>query len=350
MSGIGTLITAADYNAIVGFDPTTSRNTFNAVWGTGSGKYGYGQSPLINLEDPATTSGNDVVNADPWISLVNSVASSASHQGTSIPQIVNTPMMPAAGLVIPYDILNKLTTSITNLYASHLNAAGQGTSIPYPVTNNTQWRNSIEFIHTVTFADGDAARYFFNLGGQLALTFSASPGIQINALMANLGQNAGTLVFSSPNVETINIAGTSYQGVTKIGGNNPLSLDPRFTTERYGVVSYNSIVSTSGYYGMSTSYQEVFKQSVGGFPSSQPRYHYYDGSYISVSAKTNSSTGVHGDNGNVITIKTLWDQVPNGLQVLAGTTTTLTVRPPLLRDDMIQSWGLPVVSGTVSGN
>ena len=355
MSGIGTLITAADYNAIVGFDPTTNLNTFNAVWGVGSGKFGYGQTALINLEDPATTAGNDVVSSTPWINLVNAVALAALHQGTAITQIRNTPLMPAAGGVIQYDVLTKSASSIENLYTSHLNAAGQGTSIPYPVTNPNQWRNSIEFTHTVTFADGEAARYFFNCGGQLALTFSSPPGIQVNALMANLGQNAGTLVFSSPNVETIRIAGTDYKGVTKIGGTNPLALDPRFTTERYGVQSFNDIVTTAGYYGMSTSDREVFKQSVGGFPSSQPRYHYYDGSYISVSVKSNGPQGVHGDNGNVITIKTLWDQVPNGLQVTAGTTTTLTVRPPLLRSGlgtatMVQTWGIPVVSGVVSGN
>jgi hypothetical protein len=168
--------------------------------------------------------------------------------------------------------------------------------------------------------------------------------------MSNLAQNAGTVVFSSPNVETIKIAGTNYNGVTNINAQNQLSLDPRFTTERYGVLSYNSIVSTCGYYGMSTSFQEAFKRSVGGFPSLQPRYHYYDGSYISVSAKSNGPQGVHGDNGNVITIKTLWDQVPSGLQVTAGTSTTLTVRPPLLRSGMIKSWGIPVVSGTVTGN
>lgn len=348
MSGIGTLVTAADYNAIVGFDPTTNLDTFNAVWGTGSGKYGYGQTPLDNLDDP--NANYITIASDKWITLVNAVALTGLHQGTSTTQIKNTPLMPAPGGLVQSDVLTKTASNIINLYSNHLNAAGQGTTIPYQVVNDNTWRNSIEFTHTVTFADPESTRYFFNCGGQLALTFGAAPGIQINALMANLSQNAGTVVFSSPNVETIKIAGTDYKGVTKVGGTNPLALDPRFTTERYGVESFNSIASTYGYYGMSTSYVEVFKQSVGGFPSLQPRYHYYDGSYISVSVKCNGPQGVHGDNGNVITIKTLWDQVPNGLQVTAGTSTTLSVRPPLLRTGMTRSWGIPVVSGVVSGN
>jgi hypothetical protein len=356
MSGLGTLVTATDYNRVVGYDPTTDLYTFNAVWGKGSGKFGYGQTPAPNLENPST---NDIiVEADLWATyppspptgLLNKVALAGLHQGTAITQIFNTPSAPAPGATILADVLTKTTSSIENLYTNHLNAAGQGASIPYQVVNENTWRNSIEFTHTVTFADAESTRFFFNCGGQLALTFGAAPGIQINALMANLAQNAGTVVFSSPNVETIKIAGTDYKGVTKVGGTNPLALDPRFTTERYGVESFNSIVSTVGYYGMSTSYQEVFKQSVGGFPSLQPRYHYYDGSYISVSVKSNGPVGVYGDNGNVITIKTLWDQIPNGLQVTAGTSTTLSVRPPLLRTGMTRSWGIPVVSGVVSGN
>lgn len=345
MSVIGNTITAADYNTIVGYDPTTNLNTFNAVWGTGSGKFGYGQTPLANVDDPVTAA-DDIIKYQAWANLVTSVASAGLHQGTSITAV----QTPVQGATILGDTLTKVTASITDLYASHLNATSQGTSANYPAVNSSTWRNSIEFTHIVTFADGEAARYFFNCGGQLALTFSSPPGIQINALMSKLGENAGTLVISSPNVETIKVAGRDYQGITKVGGAAPAALDPRFTTERYGVQSFNNIISTVGYHGMSSSYQEVFKQSVGGFPSSAPRYNYYDGSYISVNVKSNGPQGVHGDNGNVITIKTLWDQVPDGLQVTAGTTTTLTVRPPFLRVGMTKSWGTPVVSSTVSGN
>jgi hypothetical protein len=346
MSVIGNTITATDYNAIVGYDPTTNLNTFNAVWGTGSGKFGYGQTPLVNLDDPATTTGDDIIRYTTWATLVNAISTSGLHQGVSLTLV----QAPIQGGSIQADTLDKTTTNITNLYTTHLNAAAQGTSANYPVVNSSIWRDSIEFTHIVTFANGEAARYFFNCGGQLALTFASPPGIQINALMSKLAENAGTLVISSPNVETIKIANKEYQGITKVGGTAPAALDPRFTTERYGVQSFNNILSTVGYYGMSSSYQEVFKQSVGGFPSSAPRYNYYDGSYISVNVKSNGPQGTHGDNGNVITIKTLWDQVPNGLQVTAGTTTTLTVRPPFLRNGMTQSWGTPVVSGSVSGS
>mgnify|MGYP006266477919 FL=1 len=349
MSLVGDIVLASDYNSIVGYNPTTALNTFNAVWGTGAGKFGYGQTPLATIDDPAFTLTDDQIKGQLWIDLVNAVALSSDHQATSITKVQGTSSMPAVGTTIKADTYNKTASAIVDLYTKHLNAANQGTSQYYPAVNGSIWRDAIEFTHTITFADGEKARYFFNCGGQLKLTFSSAPGIQINALMAKLGEIAGTLVISSPNVETIKIAGKNYNGVTKVGGSDPVKVDSRFTTERYGVQTFNDIASTVGYYGMSQSFQEIFKQSVGGFPSSSVRYNYYDGSYIKVNVKTNGPQGVNGDNGNVITIKTVWEQVPNGLQVTAGTTTTLAVCPPLLRTGMTKSWDDPVVSSTVSG-
>jgi hypothetical protein len=350
MSVLGNTVTAADFNNLIGYDPTTTLNTFNAVWGTGSGKFGYGQTPIPNLDNPDTTLGDDIIKAEAWSNLILSAATSAAHQGTVITPVYNTSYMPAAGVQIQAETLARITSGVTSLYTSHLNATSQGTSANYPEVNSSSWNRSILFEHTVTFADGDSARYFFNCGGQLALTFSSPPGTKINALMSKLGESAGTLVISSPNVETIKIATTNYQGVTKIGGVVPPPVDTRYTKERYGVKIFNQISPTIGYYGMSTSYQEIFKQSAGGFPTQSTRYNYYDGSYIGVYVKTNGPQGTRGDNGNVITVRTVWDQVPDGLPVTPGTTTTLTVRPPFLRTGMTKSWGTPVVSSRLTGD
>ena len=349
MSGKGTIITAADYNALIGENPTTDLNTFNAVWGTGSGKFGYGQAP-ISLVDPSIAI-DDRIRLNAWTNLVTAVNTAKTHLGisTSVISIPSQVSAAPAGIIFA-DALDKLTQSIKDIYANHLNAAQIDTGTDYKVVNSSTWRNSIEFTYVITFANGDAARYFFNLGGQLRLQFGAAPGFRINAIMSKLAQVAGTLVISSPSVETINIAGVDYKGVTKVGGTEPTDVPKEFTGERYGVITYNDLSSSIGYYGMTSSEQVIFRQSVGSVPSTELRYNYYDGSYIQVSAKTNVPQGVNGDNGNVVTIKVLWDQVPDGLQVYAGTSTTLTVRPPFLRFGMTQTWGTPVVNGTVSGS
>ena len=365
-SKVGTIITANDYNGLVGYDPTTTENTFNAIWGVGAGKIGYGQPALPNLPDPAVALTSPNYNYDKitfptspgdddkpvlsiWSKLVNSVNVARLHQGTSVPVILGTDYEPKDNVTVKGETLTRLISSVENLYAKSLNAAAQGTSVSYPMGNGGTWRNSLEFTHIVTFADGEAARYFFNCGGQLALTFSSPPGLRIDALMNSLGTNCGTLVISSPNTETIEIVGKKYQGVTRVDGKDPDPVDPLYTTAKYGVQTFHSIVPSAGYYGMTTEFQEIFKQSVGGFQTAEPRYNYYDGSYISVKVKTNNPQGTNGDNGNVITIVTTWDQVPDGLQVTAGTKTTLTVRPPLLRSGMVKSWGTPVVNSTIIG-
>jgi hypothetical protein len=71
--------------------------------------------------------------------------------------------------------------------------------------------------------------------------------------------------------------------------------------------------------------------------------------------KTNGTQGSNGDNGSVITITTVWDEVPNGLAVATGTATTLTVKPPRSTTSspsgyLVNSWGTPTVSGTVTGS
>jgi hypothetical protein len=189
MSVIGNTVTAADFNNLVGYDPTTTLNTFNAVWGTGSGKFGYGQTPIPNLDDPDVTLGDDIIKADAWTNLVLSVDTAAAHQGTVITSVYGTPYMPAAGVMIQASTLSRIISSVTGLYASNLNATSQGTSANYPEVNYSSWNRAILFEHLVTFADGDAARYFFNCGGQLALTFSSPPGTKVNALMSKLFAN-----------------------------------------------------------------------------------------------------------------------------------------------------------------
>lgn len=316
----GSKVAALDFNSIVGFDPTTTTNTLNSVWGTGSGSLGYGQTPVSNLTEGQT------IAASNWSSLINSVGYAAIHQGTGLS--VMSP--PAIGQIVTQD--PALIAGVTAIYNNRLNAAAQGTTSSTTTTNMSTWTDVITFEHTVTFSSGDAARYFFNMGGQLALTFSSPSAFGIDQLLSKLAIDCGTLVISSPDTGTVKIAGVVYEGFTKVGGAAPGG-------------STGLLLSTLGYYGMGPSYQEAFRKSVGGFPSV---YSDYDGSFISVFVKSNGAQGLYGDNGNIITIRTIWEQIPNGLPVSSGTTTTVTVKPPFMGSGITKSWGTPVVTGTVS--
>lgn len=309
----GSTILAADYNGLVGTNPNTASGTLNTVWATGGTTAGYGQTAL------ATVSTGDSILASSWANLVNRTANAATHQGTSITSVT----APSTGGVITY--LSAIPTNLTTIYSSRLNAATQGSTTSNAVTTASTWSSVATFTQTVTFANGDAARYFFNSGGQLAMTCSHPAGSGINLLLNNLASNVGTVVLSAMSSGTATIGGTSYNGVTRIGGGG----------------NAPTIATNSGYYAWSTSNANVYYQTASTGPSG------YLSTNINIFAKTNGTVGSNGDVGNVITITTVWDEIPNGLTVSSGSVTTLTVRPPETTN-IANTWGTISLAGSVS--
>lgn len=310
------LIEATDFNTLVGGNPTTTANTLNATWATGGGTAGYGQTAVANV-----AAGNSVVATGQWNALVSNTASAASHQGSSITSVV----APTAGGTITY--LSAIPTNLQTIYSNRLNAATQGSTTSNTVTYGATWSSLLTFTHTATFANGDAARYFFNSGGQLAMTVSHPNGTGINLLFNNLASNVGTVVLSAPSSGSVTIAGTSYNGITKVGGggNSP------------------TISANSGYYALTTSNVTVFTQTASTGPSG------YLSTFIRFIVKSNGTQGSNGDTGSVITVYTIWDEVPDGLTVSTNSATTMTVRPPETTN-LANSWGTITLAGSVSGS
>jgi len=303
-------IAASDYNTLVGGDPVTSSGTLNAVWATGGTNTGYGQTAEANV------AAGDSVTAVKWANLVNKTANSASHQGTSISSVT----APAAGGTVTY--LSAIPTNLTTIYNSRLNAASQGITTANTATFGSTWSAALTFTHTVTFANANAARYFFNAGGQLKVTCShANTSTSINQLYNGLASNIGTVVLSSPTSGSITVSSTSFNGVTKIGGggNSP------------------TISTNTGYYALTTSNANVFTQLAATGPSG------YLSSFIRVIAASNGSPGA------TVTLYTVWDEVPDGLTVGSGSATTVTAQAPETTY-LANTWGTISVTGTVSGS
>jgi hypothetical protein len=131
---------------------------------------------------------------------------------------------------------------------------------------------------------------------------------------------------SAPSSGAVTISSVSFNGITKIGGggNSP------------------TISTNSGYFAMTVSNATVFSQTASTGPSG------YLSTFISVTAKSNGTQGSNGDAGSVITFYTLWDEIPDGLSVAAGSTTTVTIVPPESTYLPSSSWGTPTVTGTVT--
>lgn len=304
------LIEASDINGFL----ATNTNNFNGIWAVGSGNKGYGQTAISQVAV------GDLVAAGTWSSLITNIKKAADHQGTTITSLT----APTTGDLIAF--LSALSTNIDAVVAGITNAAAQSPTSITTSTYNSTWSNALTFTITVDFGNNNAARYFFNAGGQLGINSShpAGTGNSINQLISDICAEAGTVWTSSPTSGTVSLAGISYTGVTKVGGGYPAGT----TTS-----------TNSGFYAWSTAATEISKQ-YGDW--TYPKY-------ASYTADTFRSINVSYNGSGVITFTVLFDEIPNGALVSTGTQVALTVRPPS-SSYLSDTWGTPTITITSTGS
>ena len=320
----GGLIEATDYN---GFVSTNASANVNDIWSTGSANKGYGQTALT------TVSVGGVVTATQWANLVNTLSSMGSHQGTTITSRV----APVVGNTI--EILAALNTDLTNLTTSRGNAVASGTQFTAwtgtasktTATGSGSDPWSITFTHTVTWASADAARYFFNAGGRIKWeTSKTSTGTVADPEWNDLANDLVGDIYITGGAQTI--AAVSYTGTTKTGGTG----------------SPATLLTTTGWYNLTTSDTLIYKQ----FADTAP----YTGQFIQIQAKTAGS-------GTQLILTTTWtDPGGSGIgstdQITGGTATSgisfgtapatvVTYFPPSTTY-LTASWGAPTVTATVA--
>jgi hypothetical protein len=93
---------------------------------------------------------------------------------------------------------------------------------------------------------------------------------------------------------------------------------------------------------LTTSNANIFTQLASTGPSG------YLSTFIRVIAKSNGTQGVNGDTGSVITLFTIWDEIPDGLTVGTGSSTTVTVQAPETTY-LANTWGTISITGSVTG-
>jgi hypothetical protein len=307
----GGLIQAADYN---GFN-----SNVNAVW-----NISYGQLSTANV------SVGNIVNANSWANLNTHVSNSASHQGTVITSRSN----PQIGNAII--VLNNLGNDIASINTNKFNASTQGTQFTGWTGNasalsgagsgNSAW--TITFTDTVTFANANAANYFFNSGATIKIQFSkTSTGNAADSVWNTLvNSTAGTIYLSSTGASK-SINGVTYTGTTKIGGNGTPTI----------------LATSTGFAQLTSTPAIIYKQ----FPSSYT----YSGNYVQITAAYTAP---------VLTLVTTWSS-PAGntaVNISGGTATTgisfgtapatvVTYFPPATIY-LTNTWGTPTVASIVA--
>jgi hypothetical protein len=260
----GGVISATDFNTLA--DAT------NTIMGVGTGQSGYGQTvtALANLTTSTT------VTAAQWSGFLTILNNGLQHQsgvGASLGSINYT----AGSIVTYFANVNTATTTISTNKAS---AAATGTvtagsSLPTTlsqtsVANTTAQTQS--WTRTITFPNGDAARYFFNAGGYINWAITATnTGATLRG--ADLTTNWAT------NMASGRIAGLTCIGRGGTGG------------------TQNANATTLGYWNLT-----AVNQTLAQITSANYRYE-YNTDFTRVQAlRSAANASGNGDNGSTITL------------------------------------------------
>jgi hypothetical protein len=199
MAGVGTLISAAEYNNI--------QAKISVVLGSGSGQTGYGQS----LQSGQVVPG-DKIRVGQWLNLRTDLLKARQHQ---------TGADESGNLTIP-------TTSITVSEALRVQYSGfadivttdkfmidgsQATLEPLITGSIGTWNGVRTNVVTITFSSADRARNFFNAGGDLRVTSSRSGGgggSKNDTWTTMLDQSGSVIINYTTTISTGSSPGTVY--------------------------------------------------------------------------------------------------------------------------------------------
>lgn len=330
---VGGLIEATDYNGFV----NTGSNNINKVWSTGTGDSGWGQTAI------STVSAGGTVTATQWATLVANLATAGQQTGSTL----TSRTQPVAGNTIT--ILANVATDINTVTNNRGNAVASGTE--YGVFSGTTSKTTatgsgtsawtITFTHTVTFADANSARYFFNAGGLIRLQYGkSSTGTDTDPDWNTFAGKCGSIFFSGRvNGTTNTIAGQAYTGTTRLSGTGG---------------TQTTLATTTGFYSLTAgaAATTIFQLNNDVSP--------YSGEYIRTTVALNAGA-------TILTFVTTWvsdgssgagtsanisggsgvSSPATSIGAATAPTTLLTYRPPSTTY-LSASWGTPSIAASVA--
>ena len=261
------LIQASDYNGFTGGNTANVSGQLNSILGAGYGNAGYGQASVANV----TALGAELVTATQWTTLVNNINKVIKHQAgagfTNLSTYVTGTVVNATT-----DIGSNLTAGYTNrlnFQAEGTTTTGSTFSPNFTAPNDTN-AATFAFSRVATFASADAARYFFNAGGQLNFVVTGVTNGGATNRGASLA-NLAAINFTSLRIRSANNGGRSGAGGTVSSSDTALGYYKATSSNTSAVL----LTSTSSSYTSDT---------------------------CNVAIKTNGVQGSNGDNGTIMTM------------------------------------------------
>ena len=210
----GGTIEATDYNGFAA--------SVNAVWGSGTGDSGYGQTSTLS-----TVAATNTVTATQWATLIARLDSMRNHQAGTASGITQ----PTTGDLISY--ISSLNTNISTVTTSRRNNnVGTASLATANASGATGWTSNAVRECTFTFSSANAMRYFFNAGGTITFntassSFSGNTKSNNWETVANGASATVTNAIFWDNLSTSNYTISSATGSGADYGSNVLYLQAR---------------------------------------------------------------------------------------------------------------------------
>lgn len=288
-SGIISANNDPDFNTLVAdINEVVSDSHFGETT-EGVANFGYGETidPALAVVSPG-----DSITAVQWTALFDKMHSCASHQGISVGDV---PASVSTGdTITAFDGGTGVITILNNLVSNRLGIAGANATITSNGTKltsqrTTAWNSDRTHEFTVTFTSYDAARHYFNTGGQIRFAGDRTGGTAntTNTNWTQLLIDIGTVIFDHTSTSASAGTGTAigfynltdtYQtiftkGVVGYAGDQLLieaKSDATFGTT--GVLRFRLTYSTSGTADGTLNSDIDEKRSTGEFVITAPVY------------------------------------------------------------------------------
>ena len=297
-------IEATHYNAFV--------TSLNAVWGVGSTVRGLGQTDTLSA-----VSASGSITASQWATLLTRLKSLSDHQGNDGNITIDSVTNPSAADSIA--VIANIATDIGTLdtsAAAGTRGVGFGSAITDTAVVSGSFDGVITQTNTLTFADVNSMRYFFNSGGKVEVSWAIAS--------ATTGAKATQWTALATECGTWTIFGRSS---SKVGGSATGTVTQSVTT---------------GFDGLTGSAAQQFKQTQDTSP--------YTANHLVLNGSVS---------GAVITLSAIWTDaaadsvsfnknIYNAQDAVNGSKTTTFTLSPAATTYIAATWGTPAWSTTVN--
>ena len=226
---VGDTITATEYN---NFLNSSSSGTFgyNHIAGTGSSTLGLGQAAIA-----AVSGGSTTVAASQWNALFTGMDNLVNHTNVSI--TAGTTNQRSAGNTI--EVVSAINADLQTIATAVQGGCTSATAVSagselQSSQSSVRYNGTHVVEHTITFANNNSLRFFFNAGGKIRMSFTRETGGLSDGSASSKDGSVDELIAAIGNFDMGSAATTrsgSGETLTTNGlGNGASDLDSSYTT------------------------------------------------------------------------------------------------------------------------